>query len=126
MELFDPKLLFETDAAKKAEHKYAMYKSFNEYVVCDVFERDGFLAAGYSPEPTSFIKHVDISPADQALHILKDANVRRQSSNAEARAEIDGRTKRRPKTGRIVDDEGNSLAVDEEGNEYILNKQVVI
>lgn len=116
MPIFNPKLLFETDAAKNSEHKFALYKNYDEYLICDLYEKDHFIAAGYVTDPSVFLNDEGNSSYQEALDIVAEVNKARPESE---------KPKRRKKTGRIVDDNGNSIAVDENGNEYLLNQSVV-
>jgi len=54
--IFNPTLLMMTDSAKKSGQHYALYKSWEEYIICDFYERDDYLKRGYREDPSEFLK----------------------------------------------------------------------
>jgi len=54
--IFNPTLIMMTDDAKKSGQHYALYKSWEEYIICDFYERDDYLKRGYREDPSEFLK----------------------------------------------------------------------
>jgi hypothetical protein len=54
--IFNPTLLMMTDSAKKSGQHYALYKSWEEYIICDFYERDEYLKRGYRDDPSEFLR----------------------------------------------------------------------
>jgi hypothetical protein len=57
--IFDPKLIFSTEESKKTDHHYALYKSYNEYMICTFFERDEYISKGYKVNPADFLNIIE-------------------------------------------------------------------
>lgn len=108
--LFNPRLILTTDAAKSSQLTYALYKSIDEYIICDFLERDHFIAAGYSPNPSDFATKEE-DPDKEVKELAEKVSKKRGSV-----------PKKDKKINTIVDEEGNAIALDEHGNNISLNK----
>ena len=106
--IFDPKCVLETKASKTAEQKFCLYKNWEEYIICDFFERDHFIAEGYSDNPRTFIdKELAAlkSASEKSIELeLKIDALRRGEDVAEVKT-------RKPRTAKVIEENLNELAI---------------
>ena len=57
--ILSPRIMITTEEAKISINTFCLYKSWDECVVCTLFERQSYLDKGYSADPTIFLDTYD-------------------------------------------------------------------